>query len=847
MKALRKTHGGPVQSYYDDEATIEQFEPIVEYINKSYKKYLSSTDKLTAKSLASLTFSIMQFQEEFLGSKAESPPITRIPAKLFHDYQPGGGLCVILGAALKFKSERQLRRWDFKSKNKIDSNMELIMSVQKRLVETKKYVKPRVFLHKKFGKNAAQLADMVKRHECLAAASMKEATHIVLPPMHTYDPAEEEWLRPLRREQDKTLVHYWYFPDSYDTWVPSTEVKDEPDPPSPHTGPWVVSARWVQDMDRFNEYMNEEDYEIDSDEVPPDVASAVAKMVRAAQREVEGVAFDDVFADAGAAASDSAKKRAKKPPGSASKQASKRKRNDSPAASPQDDAPRPVKRGHTSRSKEKRKAREDAPPATHDPEPVPRVTKLNVSPAQVESNQELKPLRTAQIADISHLDAGVAKVPHPVRDAGSQTTPMEVVSTSASVLEEQQFHIIVPSAAAWFDYRKIGEIEVRALPEFFNGKNRSKLPEIYMAYRNFMIDTYRLNPTEYLTVTACRRNLAGDVGAIVRVHGFLEQWGLINYQVDQDTRPSPMGPPHTAHFHLIADTPLGYVPVAGLDTPQGMTVEQHVLDVTSSRPKPTSINPNPGLRSDVYKASVNAGNTSTRWTDQEILSLLEAIELHKDDWSRVADYVNNAQHNGESMRTHDDCAMAFLRLPIEDHYLQSEASLGAQEAPFSQAGNPVMATLAFLATAVDPAVAAAGAASGLTSLKKPDQQASEQDTGKEPLDKDQTQTLAKAVLDGATKKAQAMADASERRMQGLAASLIQTQLRKLEIKVKQYEELEKLMQLERRKLADERAKLMQEAQAVRAQQISVMQQAQAAQLAFQPSISTSGIPGGLNG
>ena len=55
--------------------------------------------------------------------------------------------------------------------------------------------------------------------------------------------------------------------------------------------------------------------------------------------------------------------------------------------------------------------------------------------------------------------------------------------------------------------------------------------QIYLSYRNFMIDTYRLNPTEYLTSTACRRNLAGDVCAIMRCHAFLEQWGLINYQV----------------------------------------------------------------------------------------------------------------------------------------------------------------------------------------------------------------------------------------------------------------------------------------------------------------------------
>lgn len=99
----------------------------------------------------------------------------------------------------------------------------------------------------------------------------------------------------------------------------------------------------------------------------------------------------------------------------------------------------------------------------------------------------------------------------------------------------------------------IHEIERRALPEFFNGKNKSKTPEMwvythththsptytktqlscnkspiiltghtatsqhrYLAYRNFMIDTYRLNPQEYLTSTSCRRNLTGDVCAIMR-------------------------------------------------------------------------------------------------------------------------------------------------------------------------------------------------------------------------------------------------------------------------------------------------------------------------------------------
>ena len=102
---------------------------------------------------------------------------------------------------------------------------------------------------------------------------------------------------------------------------------------------------------------------------------------------------------------------------------------------------------------------------------------------------------------------------------------------ATKLLAQQSQEIIIPSYAAWFSFGKINDIEKKALPEFFNNKNKSKTPQVYRDYRDFMINTYRLNPLEYLTVTACRRNLAGDVCAIVRVHAFLEQWGLINYQV----------------------------------------------------------------------------------------------------------------------------------------------------------------------------------------------------------------------------------------------------------------------------------------------------------------------------
>ncbi len=43
---------------------------------------------------------------------------------------------------------------------------------------------------------------------------------------------------------------------------------------------------------------------------------------------------------------------------------------------------------------------------------------------------------------------------------------------------EQTHHIIIPSYSSWFDYNSVHAIERRALPEFFNEKNKSKSAEM---------------------------------------------------------------------------------------------------------------------------------------------------------------------------------------------------------------------------------------------------------------------------------------------------------------------------------------------------------------------------------
>lgn len=127
-------------------------------------------------------------------------------------------------------------------------------------------------------------------------------------------------------------------------------------------------------------------------------------------------------------------------------------------------------------------------------------------------------------------------------------------SAARAHLVAQTHAIILPSYSSWFDMHAIHAVERKSLPEFFNSRNRSKTPAVYKDYRDFMVNTYRLNPTEYLTVTACRRNLAGDVCAIMRVHAFLEQWGLINYQVwPNRTQLSPFFLMYSYRLILILD------------------------------------------------------------------------------------------------------------------------------------------------------------------------------------------------------------------------------------------------------------------------------------------------------
>merc|ERR1712012_1448456 len=130
-----------------------------------------------------------------------------------------------------------------------------------------------------------------------------------------------------------------------------------------------------------------------------------------------------------------------------------------------------------------------------------------------------------------------------------------------------------------------------------------------------------------------------------------------------------------------------------------------------------------GLKTDIYDRRnaalkrASAATASRDWTEQETLLLLEALEMYKDDWNKVCEHVGS--------RTQDECILHFLRLPIEDPYLEDPENGGGalgplayQPIPFSSSGNPIMSTVAFLASVVDPRVASSAAKAAMEEFAK---------------------------------------------------------------------------------------------------------------------------------
>ncbi|GAB4862095.1 hypothetical protein Ancab_037348 [Ancistrocladus abbreviatus] len=215
--------------------------------------------------------------------------------------------------------------------------------------------------------------------------------------------------------------------------------------------------------------------------------------------------------------------------------------------------------------------------------------------------------------------------------------------------------------------------------------------------------------------------------------------------------------------------------------------------------------------------------------------------------------------NSSNLSSKDDFGRSFLKSNGEAAGSSVQDSNTASRIPFADSGNPVMSLVAFLASAAGPRVAAACAHASLAALseddgvassaniaqmdelrrdnrmnsgdnlqgevRNPNHQREENWSGQgsqgpqsgegSSLSAEKVNSAAKAGLAAAAMKAKLFADHEEREIQRLSANIINHQLKRLELKLKQFAEVETLLMKEceqvektRQRFAAERARVL---------------------------------------
>lgn len=424
---------------------------------------------------------------------------------------------------------------------------------------------------------------------------------------------------------------------------------------------------------------------------------------------------------------------------------------------------------------------------------------------------------------------------------------------------KQTHLIVIPSYASWFNMKKIHKIEKESLPEFFDSIHPSKSPKLYVNYRNFMINSYRLNPNEFLTLTSCRRNLVGDVGTLMRVHRFLNKWGLINYQVRPQFKPGyalekmpngqSMDLPYTGDYHVKFDTPRGLfpfdtsrIPVERVDVKKLQQLMNESSNSNSGEVKQEKQPPPPqqppqqqqkqngnkgkkhGLEEE-EKVEIEGSQPPLKkkhqedgWTKTEKDALISAVKTFKNDWYKIA-------HQVGGKKTPEQCILEFLKLPLEDKFNpindEDETNIKllkyASNYPISSIDNPVLANLTFMTKLVDSNVAKAASEAAKKAIDESIENkvqevyngnnntnggnggsVERQSSGKDAI------ATTFGIIGG---RSHLFSNYEEREMHKIGSSIVNHEISKIETKLDKVEELEKIYERERQNMLKQQEEL----------------------------------------
>ncbi|KAM7474988.1 hypothetical protein LguiB_022231 [Lonicera macranthoides] len=309
---------------------------------------------------------------------------------------------------------------------------------------------------------------------------------------------------------------------------------------------------------------------------------------------------------------------------------------------------------------------------------------------------------------------GAVKVEEELRKENFEALEAKIETEYEVIRSREDNAHVVPIPSGWFSWTKVHPLEKRALPSFFNGKSKSRNPEIYVEIRNWIMNKFHTNPNTQVELKDLSELSIGELDARQEVMEFLDYWGLINYhpfpttdsatlaadadggtksglsveklyyfEKEQSCAPAicrtnvatPTVPSRLFSESAIAEELAG---------PEGPSVEYHCNSCSadcsrkryhcqkqadfdlcsecfSSGKFGSYMSPSDFILMEPAEA---AGATGGKWTDQETLLLLEALELYKENWSEIAEHV--------ATKTKSQCILHFVQMPIEDTFLDCD-------------------------------------------------------------------------------------------------------------------------------------------------------------------------------
>ncbi|KAL3614101.1 hypothetical protein CASFOL_042175 [Castilleja foliolosa] len=364
----------------------------------------------------------------------------------------------------------------------------------------------------------------------------------------------------------------------------------------------------------------------------------------------------------------------------------------------------------------KRQAREKPPvvpfPPIHMNGPL---TRARLQPYNSNSFAEVAPVKSE--AEAREAAAKAEAMSRAIEDWEAMEAKIEA-EYEAVKSRDANVHV-VPNHAGWFSWTKIHQLEEKMLPSFFNGKIESRTPEIYTEIRNWIVKKFHLNPSEQIELKHLSELTVGKLDARQEVMEFLDYWGLINYHpfpnqepaaamiVDASAEKDDTGKTDSLVEKLFKfETVKSWTPVVPkmsttipamssglfpesvladeLVKSEGPEVEYHCnscsadcsrkryhcqkqadFDLCAECFENGKFDSNMSPSDFILMEPAEAGGASGgKWTDQETLLLLEAIEIFRDNWSEIAEHV--------ATKTKAQCILHFVQMPIEDAFFNSD-------------------------------------------------------------------------------------------------------------------------------------------------------------------------------